>query len=180
MRAFPSQVQLHRTLCTHSRVRTMLTADDAHRVPFLRDITSFFREELLVDLFSRMQPEAFTKWLPISTGVCPRVSSSSTRVLIVRSLQYNDNLLARLQCCDCHASYLTQLFLSGHGVQANRLMVITHGVVSVELHGHLVCTLRPGDFFGHLSLLVTHPWVCAMLMPCNAKCFRRNGGNLIA
>ena len=49
--------------------------------------------------------------------------------------------------------------LAGHGSQANRLMVITHGVVSVDRHGHLLCTLRPGDFFGHLSLLVEHPWV---------------------
>lgn len=50
---------------------------------------------------------------------------------------------------------------AGHGATATRMMVIVHGAVSVEMRGHLVCTLRPGDFFGHLSLLVEHPWVSA-------------------
>ena len=37
-------------------------------VPFLGGIHHFHREDFLVDLFARMQPEAFPKWLPINAA----------------------------------------------------------------------------------------------------------------
>ena len=63
---------------------------------------------------------------------------------------------------------------------ANRLMVVVHGAVSVEMRGHLVCTLRPGDFFGHLSLLVEHPWVskCTGISPEHDNAKRRPGRSI--
>ena len=72
-----------------------LTADFAHRVKFLRDVQSFYREELLVDLFSRMQPEAFTKWLPISSGIfnCVRGTVLMSTICTLR-IHVKQNLCA--------------------------------------------------------------------------------------
>ena len=82
------------------------------KVSFLRDIETF-RDDFLVDLFTRMQSEAFPKWMPVAMS---------------------------------------------RGPQADALIVLTHGQISVEFNEQLVSTLRPGDFFGEHSLLMDTAW----------------------
>jgi CRP-like cAMP-binding protein len=68
-----------------------------NRIPFMTCISKFLREDILTDLFSRMQSEAFPKWLPIST-----VHGNQAHGLIVItkgiiSAEYNDQLVSSLQ-----------------------------------------------------------------------------------